>query len=130
MRYEEGEEPEKVGTIKHATFTLDNLEFAAMDSSLKHDFSFNEAISLMVHCQDQEEIDYYWDKLSADPSAEQCGWLKDKYGMSWQIVPIAMDEMMESDDEEAKARVTEAFLKMKKFDLAKLKLAYKGESAV
>lgn len=81
-----------------------------MDSSLQHDFSFNEAISFVVNCTTQEEIDYYWKKLSADPSAEQCGWLKDKYGLSWQIVPSIMNEMMTSGDKEKIARVTEASL--------------------
>lgn len=89
-------------------------------------FRFNESISFMVHCDTQEEIDYYWEKLSAVPESEQCGWLKDKYGLSWQIVPSAMDEMMRDKDQNKIARVTQAFLKMKKFDIAKLKEAYKG----
>lgn len=127
LRYGKGEQPDKEGTIKHASFTLEGQEFAAMDSARQHDFSFNEAISLMVHCDTQKEIDYYWEKLSAVPEAEQCGWLKDKYGLSWQIVPKDMDEMMQSGDQEKIARVTEAFLKMKKFDIAKLRKAYEGE---
>ncbi len=126
MRYGKGEAPDKEGTIKHGTFALEGLEFAAMDSAYKHDFAFNEAISFMVHCDTQAEIDYYWDKLSAVPEAEQCGWLKDKYGFSWQIVPTAMEEMMSSGDSEKMARVTEAFLKMKKFDIAELQKAYEG----
>lgn len=126
-RYGKGEGPDKEGTIKHATFTLEGQELAAMDSALPHGFTFNEAISLMVHCDTQEEIDYYWEKLSADPRAEQCGWLKDKYGLSWQVVPNAMDEMLKDKDEKKIARVTEAFLKMKKFDLAKLREAYEQE---
>ena len=126
LRYSKGEEPDKVGTIKHAAFVLEELEFAAMDSAREHDFAFNEAISLIVHCETQEEIDYYWGKLSADPKAEQCGWLKDKYGVSWQIVPTIMDEMLRDKDEERIARVTEAFLKMKKFDIEVLVKAYKG----
>jgi predicted 3-demethylubiquinone-9 3-methyltransferase (glyoxalase superfamily) len=77
----------------------------------------------MVSCETQEEIDYYWEKLSAVPAAEQCGWLKDRYGLSWQIVPRAMDELMASDDKEKLARVTQAMLKMKKFDIAALKAA-------
>jgi predicted 3-demethylubiquinone-9 3-methyltransferase (glyoxalase superfamily) len=77
----------------------------------------------MVHCENQQEIDYYWDKLTADPSSEQCGWLKDKFGLSWQIVPDEMDEMLATNDQAKIARVTEAFLKMKKFDLAKLREA-------
>ena len=128
LRYSKGEEPDKEGTIKHAAFTLEGQEFAAMDSAREHNFAFNEAISFIVHCETQEEIDYYWEKLSADPKAEQCGWLKDKYGVSWQIVPTVMDEMLRDKDEEKLARVTEAFLKMKKFDIEVLVKAYKGES--
>jgi predicted 3-demethylubiquinone-9 3-methyltransferase (glyoxalase superfamily) len=127
LRYGRGEEPDKEGTVKHAAFTLLGQEFAAMDSARSHNFTFNEAISLMVHCDTQEEIDYYWGKLTADPKAEQCGWLKDKYGLSWQIVPSVMDEMFKEKDEEKIARVTEAFLKMKKFDIDALKRAYEGE---
>jgi predicted 3-demethylubiquinone-9 3-methyltransferase (glyoxalase superfamily) len=126
MRYEKGEEPDKAGTVKHAAFTLEGQDFAAMDSALGHDFSFNEAISFIVNCENQEEIDYYWDKLSADPAAEQCGWLKDKYSVSWQIVPAAMNAMLKDPDERKLARVTQAFLKMKKFDLAELQRAYEG----
>lgn len=127
LRYEKNEEPDKEGTVKHAAFTLEGYEFAAMDSAQMHNFAFNEAISILVKCNTQEEIDYYWDKLSADPSAEQCGWLKDKYGVSWQIVPTAMDDMMRDKDPEKLARVTQAFLKMKKFDLAELQKAYEGK---
>jgi predicted 3-demethylubiquinone-9 3-methyltransferase (glyoxalase superfamily) len=126
LRYGKGEEPDKEGTIKHASFTLEGKEFAGMDSAREHNFTFNEAISLMVHCETQEEIDYYWERLSADPKAEQCGWLKDKYGFSWQVVPNAMDEMMKDKDEKRLARVTEAFLKMKKFDIETLKKVYRG----
>jgi predicted 3-demethylubiquinone-9 3-methyltransferase (glyoxalase superfamily) len=87
---------------------------------------FNEAISFIVYCDTQEEIDYYWGKLSAVPEAEQCGWLKDKYGLSWQIVPAAMAAMLKDKDNGKVAKVTEAFLKMKKFDIATLQRAYKG----
>jgi predicted 3-demethylubiquinone-9 3-methyltransferase (glyoxalase superfamily) len=128
LRYEKGEEPDMPGTVKHASFTLEGQGFAAMDSARQHEFSFNEAVSFMVHCRSQEEIDYYWGKLSAVPEAEQCGWLKDKYGLSWQIVPTALEEMLAGDDEARKARVTEAFLKMKKFDLAALRRAYEGRA--
>ena len=127
LHYSKGEEPDKEGTIKHAAFTLEGQEFAAMDSARMHDFSFNEAISFIVHCETQEEVDYYWEKLSAVPEAEQCGWLKDKFGFSWQIVPTDMDEMLKSPDKKKIARVTEAFLKMKKFDIETLKRAYEGK---
>lgn len=127
MRYEQGEEPDQAGTIKHAGFKLVGQEFAAMDSAYEHKFGFNEAISFIVHCETQAEVDYYWGKLSAVPEAEQCGWLKDKYGLSWQIVPAAMDRMMADKDEKRLARVTQAFLKMKKFDIAELQKAYDGD---
>jgi len=125
LRYSsKGEEPDMGGTVKHGSFTLEGQEFAAMDSARGHNFAFNEAISFMVHCETQKEIDYYWGKLSADRNAEQCDWLKDKYGLSWQIVPNLMDEMLNDKDTKKIARVTEAFLQMKKLDIAKLKKAY------
>jgi predicted 3-demethylubiquinone-9 3-methyltransferase (glyoxalase superfamily) len=128
LRHGKDEEPDKEGTIKHAAFTIEGLEFAAMDSARVHDFTFNEAISFIVNCETQEEIDYYWGKLSADPKAEQCGWLKDKYGVSWQIVPTGMEEMLKDKDREKVMRVTEAFLKMKKIDIKMLQEAYEGRS--
>ncbi len=127
LRYGKGEEPDKEGTVKHARFTLDGQAFAAMDSAREHNFAFNEAISLLVSCDTQEEINYYWERLSAVPEAEQCGWLKDRYGLSWQITARAMGEMMQSGERENIARVTEAFLKMKKLDVAELERAYKGK---
>ena len=124
LRYGQGEEPDKPGTIKHAAFLLDGQEFAAMDSARAQNFQFNEAISFIVHCDNQQEIDGYWGKLSAVPAAEQCGWLKDQFGLSWQITPRIMEEMLASGDQKKIARVTEAFLKMKKFDIETLKRAY------
>ena len=118
------EDEDKEGFIKHSRFTLDGLDFIAMDSSMERDFSFNEAISFVVNCSDQKEIDYYWEKLSAVPESEQCGWLKDKYGVSWQIVPTIMEEMMAKGNTKQIARVTQAFLKMKKFDIEALKKVY------
>jgi predicted 3-demethylubiquinone-9 3-methyltransferase (glyoxalase superfamily) len=88
-RYGAGQEPDREGAIMFADFKLLDLWFAAMDSAHEHRFAFNEAISFIVNCENQKEIDYYWEKLSAVPEAEQCGWLKDKYGVSWQIVPAA-----------------------------------------
>jgi predicted 3-demethylubiquinone-9 3-methyltransferase (glyoxalase superfamily) len=125
-RYGKGEEPDREGTVKYASFTLLGQAFGAMDSARDHPFAFNEAISFMVRCDTQNEIDYYWGKLSADPKAEQCGWLKDKYGLSWQIVPAMMGEMMGDKDPEKVARLIHAFLKMKKFDIAALRRAYEG----
>ena len=108
-------------------FMLEGEWFAAMDSAQTHDFAFNEAVSFLVRCEDQEEIDRYWEKLSAVSEAEQCGWLKDKYGVSWQIVPKNMEEYMKQGTPEQTTRVTRAFLAMKKFDLAALKRAYEGK---
>jgi len=110
------------GSVDIVTIELLGEEFTLISAGPL--FKFNEAISFMVHCDTQEEIDYYWKNLSADPKAEQCGWLKDKYGLSWQIVPTILDDMLKDKDSKRLARVTEAFLKMKKFDIAKLKQAY------
>lgn len=121
--YPEGMEPEKPDTLMFGDFQLHGQWFAAMDSAQDHTFAFSEAVSLVVRCETQEEIDYYWEKLSAVPAAEQCGWLKDRFGVSWQIVPTMMDEVMQSGDEEKIARVTKAFLGMKKFDIAELRKA-------
>lgn len=119
-------ESDEETSVMFADFKLENQWFAAMDGSGDHDYGFNEAISFLVNCDSQKEIDYYWDRLSAVPEAEQCGWLKDKYGISWQITPTLMDEMMEEGSPGQIKRVTESFLKMKKFDIAKLKEAYEG----
>lgn len=124
VRYPQGMEPDKEGTVMFSDFKLENLWFAAMDSAREHHFSFNEAISFMVYCDDQEEIDHFWEQLSAVPEAEQCGWLKDPYGLSWQIVPRMMDEIMSKGTPEQIARVTQAFLKMKKFNIAELQNAF------
>ncbi len=126
MRYPAGSEPDKESTVMFSDFKLLDMWFAAMDSGRQHDFDFNEAVSFIVNCDTQEEIDYYWGKLSAVPESEQCGWLKDKYGVSWQIVPTIMKGMMESGDTQKIARVTQAFLKMKKFDIAVLKSAFEN----
>ncbi len=109
------------GDCDVVSFELSGQAFIAISAGPL--FKFNESISFVVHCDTQEEIDYYWDKLSAVPEAEQCGWLKDKYGLSWQIVPAIMDEILKDKDEKKIARVTEAFLKMKKFNIAELERA-------
>jgi predicted 3-demethylubiquinone-9 3-methyltransferase (glyoxalase superfamily) len=125
-RYPEGSEPDQPATIMFSDFRLGDDWFAAMDSAREHDFGFNEAVSLIVSCADQEEIDYYWERLSAVPEAEQCGWLKDRFGVSWQITPAALGEMISAGTPEQIARVTQAFLPMKKFDLAELRSAYES----
>jgi predicted 3-demethylubiquinone-9 3-methyltransferase (glyoxalase superfamily) len=108
-------------------FMLENEWFAAMDSAADHRFNFNEAVSFIINCSNQDEIDYFWHKLSAVPEAEQCGWLKDKFGVSWQVVPVIMDEMMQKGTAEQLKRVTKAFLPMKKFDIAALINAWEGK---
>ena len=111
------------GDCDVVSFTLLGQSFMAISAGPL--FKFNESVSFMVHCDTQEEIDDYWEKLSADPRSEQCGWLKDKYGLSWQIVPTVLDRMMRDQDPQRVARVTQAFLQMKKFDVAKLEEAFK-----
>lgn len=124
FRYGPGQEPNKEDMVMFTDFMLENTWFAAMESAMEHSFNFNEAISLMVSCETQDEIDYYWEKLSAVPEAEQCGWLKDKYGISWQITPAEMNEMFSSGNPEQLNRVTQAFLKMKKFNISELRNAF------
>ncbi len=126
VRYPKGMEPEKQGTIMFADFVLEDMWFAAMDSAGDHDFGFNEAISFVVDCADQDEIDYYWKKLSHVPEAEQCGWLKDQFGVSWQVTPKVLHEMLATGTREQIDRVTQAFLPMKKLDIAKLQEAFEG----
>jgi predicted 3-demethylubiquinone-9 3-methyltransferase (glyoxalase superfamily) len=113
------------GDADSVSFVLDGQPFMAISAGPF--FRFNESISFIVYCENQGEIDYYWEKLSAVPEAEQCGWLKDKFGLSWQVVPTAMESMMRDADPVRLARVTKAFLQMKKFDLAALQRAYDGE---
>lgn len=125
-RYGEGQAPDLPESLMYADFTLEGQWFAVMDSAQMHEFAFNEGISLQVHCETQEEIDHYWEKLSAVPEAEQCGWLKDRFGVSWQIVPSRLEAMLRDGTETQKARVTEAFLAMRKFDLAALERAFQS----
>lgn len=124
--YEKGDDDQE-GFIKHSRFTLMGQDFIAMDSSLSHKFIFNEAFSLIVNCQSQKEVDYYWDKLSAVKEAEQCGWLKDKYGMSWQIVPSLLGKLMGSGDQVKSKRVMDALMKMHKIETSVLQAAYDQE---
>jgi predicted 3-demethylubiquinone-9 3-methyltransferase (glyoxalase superfamily) len=117
LRYTK-DENDVEGTVKHAQFNLGKHVFMAMDSSYQHEFSFNEAISLVVDCENQNEIDYYWGKLTEGGEESQCGWLKDKFGISWQIVPKILGELM--NDPVKSEKVVQAFLKMKKFEIDKL----------
>lgn len=127
VKYPTGAEPNKEGTIMFSDFRLWDSWFTAMDGGGNHNFKFNEAISFIINCDTQEEIDFYWEKLSAVPESEQCGWLKDKFGVSWQIVPTIMNEMMGKGTPEQIGRVTQAFLKMKKFDIQALQDAFNGK---
>lgn len=105
-------------------FELDGQAFTALNGGPM--FKFNEAISLQVNCETQQEVDQYWEKLSkgGDERAQQCGWLKDKYGVSWQVVPRALIDMIKDPDSEKSGRVMQAMLRMKKIDIAELKRAY------
>lgn len=124
-RYGADRLPDAEGTIMYEDFQLNGVWMAAMDSAHKHAFAFNEALSFVVTCNTQEEIDYFWSRLSKQPAAEQCGWCKDAYGVSWQIVPASLARLMNGTPEE-RLRVTQAFLGMKKFDIAALEKAFNG----
>ncbi len=117
---------QKAGTVMTVDFELDGHTFTALNGG-PH-FTFNEAVSFQVMCEDQQEIDYYWEKLGAggDPKAQQCGWLKDKFGLAWQVVPRGMDAIMKRPGE-AGARAMAAMLKMKKIDIAGLERAAAGK---
>ena len=117
------------GTVMVVEFELDGHAFTALNGGPA--FTFNEAVSLQVNCETQDEIDYYWEKLSAggDPKAQVCGWLKDRYGLSWQVVPTGMDEMMADHRSPEAQRAMEALLRMKKIDLAELQRAHGGAAA-
>ena len=117
------------GTVLTVEFELNGQPFTALNGG-PH-FTFNEAVSFQIMCRTQEEVDYYWKRLGegGDPNAQQCGWLKDKYGLSWQVVPTGMVEMLNDPDREKANRAMEAMLKMKKLDIAELQRAFEGETA-
>jgi predicted 3-demethylubiquinone-9 3-methyltransferase (glyoxalase superfamily) len=120
-------EPE--ANINHAEFKLASQDFICMDSSQPQLPGFNEAISFLVNCRDQEEIDHLWQKLTGGGEEVQCGWLKDKYGLSWQITPAILSQMLEDPDESKTERVMEAFLQMKKIEIEALRRAYEGKQS-
>lgn len=122
-------EADTAGDVMYASFRLAGQRFAAMDSAHDHRFGFNEAVSLLVRCEDQQELDRYTDALSAVPEAEQCGWVKDAFGVSWQLAPVELDTMMADGSPEQVARVTQAFLPMRRIDLAELHRAFAGQDA-
>ena len=113
--------PGEPGTVMTAAFELDGQEFTALNGGPL--FKFTEAISFYVHCETQEEVDHYWESLSAGGETSQCGWLKDKFGVSWQIVPILLGELLSDPDPVKASRVTQAMLKMTKLDIDALKKA-------
>jgi predicted 3-demethylubiquinone-9 3-methyltransferase (glyoxalase superfamily) len=116
------------GSVMTVTFQLEGQDFIALNGGPV--FKFNEAVSLQVRCGSQEEVDYYWGRLceGGDDEAQQCGWLKDKYGVSWQVVPVALLEMLNDPDYDRSQRATEAMLRMKKFDIEVLRHAYQGNA--
>ncbi len=128
-RYPDGplEEPMKgmEGKVLTGVFELEGQRFMALDGGPV--FKPSAATSFYVECETQEEVDHYWNKLSANPEAEQCGWLQDKYGFSWQIIPNALPELLNDPNKEKADRVLQAMLKMKKIDIAELKKAYEGQ---
>ena len=117
----------EAGTVLTIDFELEGQKYTALNGGPA--FKFNEAISFVVQCNTQKEVDYYWEKLSenGDKRAQQCGWLKDKYGVSWQIVPVVLGEMLRDKDPGKSDRVMKSMLQMKKLDIEELKRAYKGE---
>jgi predicted 3-demethylubiquinone-9 3-methyltransferase (glyoxalase superfamily) len=123
-RYKAGEGPE--GAVVHSKFTLLGQEFVAMDSHIPLPYNFDPAISLVVNCETQDELDYYWDKLADGgyEGAQQCGWLQDRYGLSWQVVPATLGEMLSDPDPAKSGRVMQAILQMKKIDIKSLLQAY------
>jgi len=114
------------GTVMTVSFVLDGQPFTALNGGPL--FTFNEALSLEIYCDTQDEVDYYWGKLTAggDPAAQQCGWLKDKFGVSWQVIPTMMEQLFLSEKPEKTARAFESMLQMKKLDIAALQKAYDG----
>jgi predicted 3-demethylubiquinone-9 3-methyltransferase (glyoxalase superfamily) len=116
--------PGPEGSVMSVTFQLEGQEFMALNGGPQ--FKFTEAISFFVSCETQEEVNYFWEKLTEGGSEEMCGWLKDKFGLSWQIVPEGLTEMLFSEDAAKSSRAIAAMLQMKKIDIAKIKIAYEG----
>ncbi len=126
-RYTADQAPDIEGKINYARFEMYGQEFVIMESALEHDFKFNEMQSLVVRSENQAEMDKVWDALSYHKEAEQCGWLKDKYGVSWQMVTYRMEEMMTTGTKEQLQRVVQAFLPMKRLNIAEIEKAFDGE---
>lgn len=129
LHYKRGEAGQE-GTVMHSSFLLEGQEFVAMDGAGPYTFQFNESISFVVNCETQEKVDYFWDKLSesGDPKAQMCGWLKDKFGVSWQIVPTILIKLLADENAEKSQRVMQAMLQMKKIDIEALQKAYENKN--
>jgi predicted 3-demethylubiquinone-9 3-methyltransferase (glyoxalase superfamily) len=121
LRYGNTEAPDTEGKVKHAQLELNGKKFMFMDSAHAHNFAFSEGISLTIHCETQEEIDYFWQKLTESGEESRCGWLKDKFGVSWQVIPNILGEIMKDPNKAGKA--AQAFMQMRKFDIEKIVLA-------
>ena len=120
-----GDDAPRPGSVLTVNFELDGQEHTAINGGPQ--FTFDEAISLLINCADQDEVDYYWDKLTEGGEESQCGWLKDKFGLSWQVCPIGWEAMLSSDDTDAVTRATQAMFGMKKLDIAALQAAFDGK---
>ena len=116
----------KAGTVMTVELEIEGQKFVALNGGPQ--FTFDEAVSFQVYCESQEEVDYFWSRLTEGGKEGPCGWLKDRFGLSWQVVPVALLEMMLDRDASKSARVMNAFMQMKKFDIAALKRAYEGET--
>src|SRR5882672_8644711 len=117
--------PGPKGSVMSATFELQGQEFIALNGGPM--FTFSPAVSFFVHCETQEEIDKFWEKLSEGGEKQRCGWLKDKFGVSWQVIPVALGELMQDKDAGKSGGVMKAMLQMDKIDIHRLKQAYDGE---
>jgi predicted 3-demethylubiquinone-9 3-methyltransferase (glyoxalase superfamily) len=117
--------PDKAGTVLTVDFELNGQRFTALNGGPQ--FKFDEAISLLINCKDSEEVDYFWEKLTDGGAESMCGWVKDRYGLSWQVVPEGMDELFADDDPERASRAMEAMMKMRKLDIEALRRAADGE---
>lgn len=118
LRYHNNETAEQKGKVKHAQLVLNGQKFMFMDSAESHNFTFSEGVSLTIHCETQEEIDYYWEKLTEGGDESMCGWLKDKFGVSWQVIPTILSKIMSDPHRAGKA--AQAFMQMRKFDIEKI----------
>jgi predicted 3-demethylubiquinone-9 3-methyltransferase (glyoxalase superfamily) len=118
LRYTSNESPEQEGKVKHAQVVLNGQKFMLMESAQKRDFTFSEGVSLTIHCKTQEEIDYYWENLTESGQESMCGWLKDKFGVSWQIIPVILNEIMSDPSKAGKA--AQAFMSMRKLNIEQI----------